>query len=168
MFMCGVIGDNFLFPSISDSDDFAFIRIKIHQPVRFPCLQFVYVFLQCLCVMCKCWCCDIWDSRQQRVVRLRKLGLVDRLCSVGRGWGQVQIPMGRLRSLGPVKTFSLPGSLPVCDCSESYSPIPASSLSYSSDGVWSPDGGGALYQTPLRSPTPQRRSGHPHWGIQIC
>ena len=42
--------------------------------------------------------------------------------------GKVQIPVGRLSSLGPVKTFSLPGSLPVCYCSESFSPIPASSL----------------------------------------
>ena len=46
--------------------------------------------------------------------------------------------MGRLRSLGPVKTFSLPGSLPLSDCSESFSPIPASSLAYRSDGVWLP------------------------------
>ena len=40
--------------------------------------------------------------------------------------------------------FSLPGSLPVCDCSESFSSIPASSLAYRSDGVWFPDGGGTL------------------------
>ena len=100
------------------------------------------MFAVCLCLLAMslrhvlCRCCDIGDSRQQRVVQLRKLGLVDHLCSIGRGWGQVQIPVGRLRSLGPVKTFSLPGSLPVWDCSESFSPIPASSLAYCSDGVW--------------------------------
>ena len=43
-----------------------------------------------------------------------------------------------------VNTFFLPVSLPVCDCSESLSPIPASSLAYRSDEDWLPDGGGAI------------------------
>ena len=42
----------------------------------------------------------------------------------------------------PGVTFSLPGLLPVCDCSESFAPSPASSLAYRSDGVWLPDGVG--------------------------
>ena len=41
-----------LFLSVGDSDDFAFGGIKFHQPVRFPCLLPVCLFLQCVCVMC--------------------------------------------------------------------------------------------------------------------
>ena len=71
-------------------------------------------------------------------------------------------PCGTPEVTGAGEDFSLPGLLPVCVCSESFSPIPASSLAYRTDGVWLPAGGGTLCQTPLRSPTAQRRSGHPH------
>ena len=71
-------------------------------------------------------------------------------------------PCGTSDVTGAGEVFSLPGPLPVCDCSESFSPIPATSLAYRSDGVWLPDGGGTICQTPLRSPAAQRRSGHPH------
>ena len=60
MFMYGVIGDNFLFLSVSDSDEFAFVWIKLHQPVSFPCLHFVYVFLHCI------WTCVVLMLRYRR------------------------------------------------------------------------------------------------------
>ena len=47
-FVYGVIGDNFRFLSVGDSDDFAFGGIKFHQPVRFPCLLPVCRLAMCL------------------------------------------------------------------------------------------------------------------------
>ena len=47
----------------------------------------------------------IWDSHQQKVTQLRKLSLVDRLYSKGRGWVQIQIHVGRLRSLWLMNIF---------------------------------------------------------------
>ena len=69
-------------------------------------------------------------------------------------------PCGTPRATAADEDFSFPGSLPVCGCSESFSPIPGSSLAYRSGGVWLPGGGEVLCQTPLRSPAAQRRPGH--------
>ena len=46
VFVDGIIGDNFLFPSIGDSDDFAFVWIKLHHlPICAACLCLLAICL---------------------------------------------------------------------------------------------------------------------------
>ena len=71
------------------------------------------MFAVCLCLLAVslhhvlCCCCDIGNSRQQRVVQLRKFGLVD------RRMGASTDPCGTPEIIGVDEDFSLPGSLPV-------------------------------------------------------
>ena len=88
--------------------------------------------------------------------QLRKLDSVDRLYSKGRGCGQVQIPVGRLRSLRQMKTFPFQDHFMCVDAPKTVHPFQG--LPSRCGGVWLPDGGGVLCPTPLRSPAAQRRS----------
>ena len=125
-----------------------------------PCLWLVYIVLKCVCVMC-CVEVAIQETIISRVLQLKNLGLIDRLYSKETGGVLAKIHVGRLGSLWPMKTVSLPLSFPLFGCSESFSPIPRSSLAYRSGGVWFVRW---WCLTSLRSPAAQRRSGHHRWG----